>query len=35
MVRRIDSGYNKIKELKVHPLTAIGLAMWMSPSFGS
>lgn len=25
----------KIKSILVHPLTAVGIAMWMSPSFGS
>ena len=35
MIRKTNSGYNKIADLKVHPLTSIGLAMWMSPDFGS
>ena len=35
MVRKISSGYNKIDNIFVHPLVAIGVAMWMSPTFGS
>jgi len=35
MVRKISSGYNKIDNIFVHPLVAIGVAMWMSPTFGN
>jgi hypothetical protein len=35
MIRKITSGYNKITAILVHPLTAVGIAMWMSPGFGS
>ena len=35
MIRKNTNGYNKIKSILVHPLTAVGIAMWMSPSFGS
>ena len=35
MVRKISSGYNKIDNIFVHPLVAIGVAMWMSPTFGT
>ena len=35
MVRRTESGYNKITQLDIHPMSAIGVAMWLSPSFGA
>lgn len=35
MIRKEESGYNKISKLDIHPMSAIGLAMWLSPNFGS
>ena len=35
MIRKNMSGYNKINSILVHPMTAVGIAMWMSPAFGS
>ena len=35
MVRKVDSGYNKILSLDINPMSAVGLAMWLSPAFGS
>jgi hypothetical protein len=35
MVRKVESGYNKILSLDVNPMSAIGLAMWLSPAFGA
>ena len=35
MVRKIIVGYNKINNIFVHPLVAIGVAIWMSPTFGT
>jgi hypothetical protein len=35
MVRQTESRYNKITKLDIHPMSAIGVAMWLSPSFGA
>jgi hypothetical protein len=35
MIRRTESRYNKISQLDIHPMSAIGVAMWLSPSFGA
>ena len=35
MIRKVESGYNNISSLDVNPMSAVGIAMWMSPDFGS
>ena len=35
MVRKVESGYNKILSLDINPMSAVGLAMWLNPAFGS
>jgi hypothetical protein len=35
MVRKVESGYNMISAIDIHPLVGIGLAMWLSDEFAS